>query len=595
MNNRIIWHRSGDFYQALQYRGPLTNIVRFINTAEHAVYIREITVSLRSDTGANIRLKASPFLYKDLENACKDLFGKDEISSTWLPLDVVSIPLNEANLKKIMSVLYQLNAQNDLSIILIFDLIQIVNALKSPLSASFYTKKHYIKERSVSNAHTNPARKQSLKLVKFLSHTDYSDQHEKELKKLLVAGEDPNQQKGLGSTPLYEVVASSKFHRTSIFLLLCYGANPWKARHSFDGLCVIEFARAFKRKDEYEFIMNTYCQVERRNQNSKIVKLNHAQFRPKSNSIITHFEFSNSLFITSEFKSVQNLSSNEIKQLFNVYSRCYSSKENINDAFIKAFSFEQGKMIDILRNKEHQIIGAVVSVVRKSKNDIHVFINDSILHPDYQGCGLMPLIDYRLPFALKLIYPECNVSILFFAASYNAIRRIEKTLYFPKYQPDGMKERVKDIYAKVFQYSVEWHDADDGVFFTITEKNQVTVNVSRKPLTTLLEEFYYQQLNSKNKGYVPVLILPEEDLLSTLHDILSPRDINFYGQYKQFAALLRNSNILSDRPSTFSQNEKSIVMNSAHLFYTGKNVAVNEERMMKYAEPEMRTSIFSKY
>lgn len=599
MHNRVNWCRAGNFYQSLQYSVDadyfMTNSVDFKNTAESNVIIRKITVLFYSNGDAKITLQASPFSYKKLLLACQNLFQKNEINE-WLGLDTICFMFNTSSLEKIIILFHDL--PDEFPEILIQELTQLVNSLEFPHPKSFYTKKHLMSEKTVSEQHINPLRKNSHGIIKLLNEYDinYSaDGLEKKLKKLLVKGEDPNQQNKLGDTPLYQAVMSIKFNPVTTLLLLCYGANPWKSRNTVLGLSPIEIARKYEKKEVYQFMMNACYQIEKRTQSSNTTKLNNVQLRPKNNMIINHFELSNSLLITTEFKKIQDLTAQDKTQLFDVYKHCYFSKDNINDAFIKAFSPEKGKVIDILRDKNHHIIGAVTSVIRKSGNDVYVFISDSFLHSDYQGCGIMPLIDYRLPFALQSLYREYNVSILYFAASYNAVRRVEKALFFPKYQPDGMKERVKDVYANVFKYSIDWHQANDGVFFNVAEENHVYVNVNRKPLTTLLEEFYYQHLKGNGEGYIPVLIPAEEDLLSTLHDMLSPRDINFYSQCQQFAEMLENSNILSQCLPSVRQGNKSMVMNSDHLFWARKNIPIDETRMIKYSVPEPKSISISKY
>lgn len=602
MNNRTWWRRLGDFYSGTQHvsgidyaRRALYPVmvdgVTFRNAAPAKVIMREISIMRYSDGDTRVDLTTSPFRYDELLKTCKLFFTEEEFELRGGISDTINLKFAERTIPTLIKMLHFLNKQfstAEFSEDLLSELIHIHGSLEiNP--KNFYAQKHVLGEGTISNAHVNPERKDShhmLKLLQYFPAKGFLKDLEISLKKYLVKGEDPNQKNGLGETPLS---LGLNYDQMTLFLLLCYGANPWEPT-DFSGLSAIEIAKKYYKPEKYDYLIEACSRSEAKPNKfipRALVESTHMFLR--ENKIVTYIQRSDQSSLVSELKKMQQLTDSERLMLFSIYKLAFKAEVNAQETFAHSFSPDEGKLIDILRDKNGRIVGADTFIVRKTNKEIFILIDLSFLHPDQQGCGFMPFIDYRLPFALQQLYLKHQVSILFTAASYNALKKIEKTLFFPKFQPDGMKEKVKQIFTQIFNYPLTWIDAPDGIFFIVREKNQVSATPRYRPASTLLEEFYYNHL-SGIAGYIPVLVQPGHDLLSILNDQLAPMNINFQNQYQQLAKTISTTKIIDINGNQY--NGDGSIYNSDYAFWSGKKVQFkNNSSYEKSLLPESKKDL----
>lgn len=583
------WHRIGTFYELKQtvssadwtrrLQCPVQiHGVSFRNSMPSEVILRQIYVMQYTDGSARIDLKASPFKFDELIKAYNFIFKtnytiEDSLSQT-LKLEFTA----ETGLKliELFNYLNTKSQSEEFSPELMAEIIQLSASLKMNRDL-FYTQKHKISEGTVSTAHVNPSREKSKDLVNLLQYAPVNKQSEleKDLKKLLTKGEDPNQESGLGQTPLSLAVLGCD--KLILMLLLCYGANPWAPTNDFSGFAPIELAKLYNDNEKFTFIEKACAQVEKPTSVSRsLSSVKTIDTFANANKVTTIIELADSkTTLVSTLKEISELTEEETSQLLDLYTHIFhTSTEDIKKGFDQAFSPAPGKWIDIIRDKTGRIIGAATYILRKETNDLYLMVDLSFLHPDYQGCGIMPLIDYRVAFALQKLFPNFNTYVVFLAASYAAFRRVEHLLCTPKYQPEGIKDRLKHVFADLFHYSLTWNDTPDGVYFNVKEENQlVSTNKQTKSNAPIMEEFFHQHLRGAMDGYIPVLIPVRDDLLAALQNMLSPRQINFNDQCQFLAKALEKSTLLDDSMNAKGhglKNNKAI--SSKYLFWNNQQV-----------------------
>lgn len=420
--------------------------------------------------------------------------------------------------------------------------------------------------------------------MRFNLRTGRLDTLEIQLKQVLAQGENPNYLDADQMSPLYWATKRIKSPDV-IKLLLCYGAEILVS-NTWNTLTPIEDAKRNNNLACYDLLNTVY-------QQSKIIPSNPAsKFRVETidhvinNGIInSYIRFTNNLLLNSELKKMSSVCSNELEQLFELYAGIYqATPDDIRKSFADTFAPAEGKLVTILREQSRKIIGAVTYAIQSENNEVYVLVDQSFLHPDYQGIGIMPLFDYQIPFALQALYNK-KTFVLFLAASYNAWRRVEHIPCVPKYHNEGSKNQIKHLFNDLFKCPISITDTPDGVFFTAKEETQLAVIPAKKAKTSIMEDFFNTHLRAAGAGYVPVLIPVAEDLLVVLQNMLQGRGVHFKDQYQLLAKSLSQTNLLKTSTSKSMFSSKSIFWNNQNTAF--KDASLNSTKMVSLVQSKL--------
>lgn len=555
---------------------PYTDYVHFINASYGLRAIRAIRLDFYCPFGKTPRIlfKISPFNKQELKDIFRNFFSdtSDLISLGGL---IFQIALNKQSLEKIFAIFDVLNAQNEHEAfpeILKSELLNIYNFKTGNTCHGM----HLIPEQ--------PFLKKSSKILRlFLENPKDTNPQmmENTLKALLVKGENPNAKNTLGATSLGMAIGYSE---NLVFLLLCYGADPLISASLLNGYSAIEMAKS-EPENIYTCIETWLKSPVYHARPSKTVS--GVDLIPTRTSIRTVISMEDNSQLWSELKSVQDLDEDERTALFPLYRQAFHAEDgDIAASFEHAFSPASGKLIDILRNDQGKIIGADVSLVKKTEDSIYVYIDLSFLDPRFRGAGIMPLVNFRLPFALQDLYERYQVYILFLSASYPAIRRVEKTLFFPKFQTENMATDLQNTFLNIFNYPLQWKKTADEAYWTVQEEHQVSVSPVEKKRRTGMETFYYKHLCGSQNAYVPVMLHPGIDFLRVLHAVLATHQINFLSHCRELAKILSETRILAGISPEFVKTQASGRIYESHAMFWNKKRIPVDENIIRHAFSE---------
>lgn len=603
MPNKNYWFRVNNFYDGKRYASywgfnyisldyifdedpNSTNVVAFLNMSPAEALVRSIKIIKYTDNTIKILIEPSPLKYEAFSLECfrslKTTFRQDTLFKdnnkvlskhikNSLGRKVIEIVGDASSLLLLLQFFEQLNLHSEIEEfpeILFSELVAMYDYLHQNIPHD-----HFIAEpetRSPVYREFIPKNRLFTLLTNYPKNPDVN-QLEIQLKQLLAEGDNPNYQDVDDTSLLYH--ATRKFKSPVMLqLLLCYGAQIM-VTNRWDLLTPLEFAMRSNNLVSYNLLNTAY-------QQSKIIyrapsnesRVRNIQTFISKNKVSSSIQFVNNLVITSELKAMSALCPEELVALFCLYEKIYQASQNdIRESFAQTFTPDNGKFINLLRDASGAIIGAVASIVREENHEIYVLVDQSFLHPKYQGIGIMPLFDYQLPFALQNL-TNTKTSILFLAASYNAWRRVQNIPCFPKYQNKQSKNQIKHLFNEVFNARVKMTDTPDGVFCTVSEETKLSVTTSRKPKTSIMEDFFYNHLCANSEGYVPVLVLVAEELLVTLQTMLQIRGIDFKEQNQVFATALNKTNLLAscNFASFFSAGKAKVFTNPSDLVVRSK-------------------------
>lgn len=599
-NKASLWYRSkGDLYASFKQKrnGDTIREVEFTNAAAAAVIIRQIEIHCNEGKHTFIKFKVSPFKWDIFKYSCSMWFS-DEGEDVLIYSDYrksITVKWTQPSFINMMAMFLYLNLKYDE----IFD-VNLESEL-SNINALINGKENCIQQHLIQPGIPDISPDNDIiTLFKTYGENNSPLYLEKNLKKALVAGANPNQKNVNGETPLSVLFLHMNavlVNREILFLLLfSYGANIWVSVNKLTGYSLIELFKYQQSPEDFEY-WESWLKSPVYLQKISPVRIEGIDLIATKKTLCTTISLNDSSILWSELKAMHDLEYEEKKALFPLYAQAFQARDgDILTSFDHAFAPLCGKLIDIIRNQYGRIVGANVFIINGNEKSILVYIDLSFLHPDYRGMGIMPLIDFRLPFALQHLFGEHQISILFLSASYHAMRKVEGTLFFPKYQTENMMNCVKSAFTEVYNSPLQWTTPDD-IYWTVSEENQVVVTPPLKDTSTPMEIFYYTQLCGSQKGYVPVMLYPGLDMLQKLHALLAPRQVNFLRHCRELSDILSQTKILTDINPAFENRKPSHhIYKSREMFWNAQRIPIPESVINDaFSHPEMHHKMNAKF
>lgn len=346
---------------------------------------------------------------------------------------------------------------------------------------------HVTEEIEHIGPHTKPSQT-------FLELLDEKDIPIKKLKRFLIAGENPNQEDGYGTTLIEK--SSMNDDLTALELILMYGGNPFIVYDNEISFCKSYFDTFFQykhvRPKVYHLFVTTFSKPTKP-VNLKIdeqPKVRTALVFGTNHLIMSLFIFPKNIFIFSIIKTPDHLTKSEINALYRLHRDFFNpnnqnEKECLDDFYTDLFG--TNKLITLIYRNE-ELIGFHVGKVIHSKKYPDHSVYDGVVtvsKEQYRIPGLMCFFSFRIAFGLSPINDK--VAVLHNPMHYLSSRLTSplKTK-FPKYQPPHVTELVKEVMEE------EYKDQQLVLEETTCYVNE-TYSVEIRPKNDNLEEKHFNR------------------------------------------------------------------------------------------------------
>lgn len=384
------WVRVGDYYQRAIGKSDLTNSVTYKNTSLTAIVI-EIHVLRYFDGDRALTLIASPFESTKLESAilsAKFTGSECRKESSFgygsnLSYKIYFIKDGLATFKKLNQVFSAINgkmSRPDISSALITE----INQLISETKLKNINKKHLIEEEHVIQPHVNPAKKNSYVILDLLSNHKISDKELLEgIDRELTDGADPNQQRrGYGDTPIILALYDRPLRlvKLLVFRFLAHRADPFKRYGYISYHSALDVTRLYNQIEIFDFIIASMTRPEK-----PIMKVEKTEYKLLDGKIQLTFTYANDFSFVIDLKSLSDLTDDENKKLFEVFSVTFQN--NLEKNYSRSFSPDKNKLIQLIYAKDKNkitLIGAILYEIIKPEGEEYKY--RFTVHEEY---GLM--------------------------------------------------------------------------------------------------------------------------------------------------------------------------------------------------------------
>ena len=344
-----------------------------------------------------------------------------------------------------------------------------------------------------------------------------------------------------------------------IKLLLFYGADPL-AKHPHFHKSALTLASESNHQDIVDLLLSAAKEVEFKiseetlQEPNDLVKNMEQQFKrikacknftragsdvigidieEQDGNILTTFKREGDKKITAVQKSSEDLTSEELMKIFELYSSNFEIKFignllpyfsfmlkpiAIGTAIFNSYIFNTFDLIasskkllfDIIRNEQDEIVGfncfdIIEGEFNKQKYKV-VYCRLACVEKEYRGTRIMSLLSFRGAHALKQLHPDEEIYVFFDAIHINSYRQIFDLPHYPKNRCECSREFVLEILKKI--YGEEKAKEFDGIEdFFIRSESSVSggkPNPETYDLPIILKYFDEQTRNKENAG-IPVI------------------------------------------------------------------------------------------
>ena len=169
-----LWYRvGGNFYENVLGSSSLDRLIRFRNTTRTSI-IKEIEVYryVNKKKGLLLCLKTSPFRHYELLQACKELLSPNDYEVRDYEINIKFNSTSSFN--KVIKLFEHLNKKNTY-IELPTEILTEITQISDTLHYSGKSHQHIVSERELLKTHVNPARTDSLALIRLLNEIKTSN------------------------------------------------------------------------------------------------------------------------------------------------------------------------------------------------------------------------------------------------------------------------------------------------------------------------------------------------------------------------------------------------------------------------------------
>lgn len=562
------WYREGDFYinqntnlyfpggriisrQHTEDSEPKnTNKVIFKNLSP-AITLKKIQIKHYSDGVTEIFLDPSVFHIKELHDLCRQYFNIAYDGERSLPericLSFQTLIELKKSIPKIFKLLFYLNKKYERQEFSKDILSEFCNIFKFLQTRNELAHKHSISENLQSQAHINPLRKKSTKLVNYLYFTKKPET--KVIHALLRQGEDPNQTDSEGTFPLYHAVQRLT---VEVVKLLCFYKADF-ARRPYNGSIndnnAIELTKKYNSVDKFNIFKEACTPL------NKILKVpqltvQNIQLSSHNKEIITALTFTNKRMIVTRLMTSESFYNKEKEIERNAVFKLFSEtfKDRLGDEKIfkeeheETFCPEKNKWIEIfIDQNEKRIIGFNVFRVVENKGELVLKCEYAAIdsHSILRGSGGVVFFPFRIGFALQLLKPEFIVKVYYLAIHYFSYASLQDELITPKFQPKHMIESNQRLVNQDFNRVVP---IIDGGYIETRSLPEVIIPLKKKKMS-FQEDCFNEFIlgNGSNRAAVVSTIAGQGLFNSLSRRINHFLGINFPEHTIAFSECLRNN------------------------------------------------------
>ena len=593
MNSRD-WYRDDDYYRirydqcwGLERLGIMniaslesfnwreSNSVRFRKNFSNT--IKQITVTRTFKGDITIKLTPADGCYESFYRACHRLLENVKfeivINSPHTSTNSVTIPLNTLGILRCDITQDAINQLTNTSIIIQFNSIDVIEKIRriapsditqnvvAELTNIFNydptnlkpTDKHIVPHGNCLKSWTNPARKDSMKLItemqrinseidanKIPSKTMVDDYHG-----LLLKGENVHQHED-GKSALWYALFND--HIIFLSLLLQYGANPLMRFNGYHFKCARADALIHKRSQHLRLIDEaTFPSPEFLFKTPKN-KLVITETVSDAKQIITTFKFPRQP-IVAQLTRMNKLTPEVVnikEKLYEFFKTYFTDPDEnkIRSAFEDAFECDQNKFVERIYDANKKLIGFNNLDIFEVQGTIILHCAYSAIDSEHQGQGLMPILAFRLAFSLQDLYPQ-KVAIFFSPmelSAYSLMDMNSDLLHVPKYQSDHMPSLMDAILMKIYKGKLPEIIHRQSIWGVIEEYTlKVRTTKLNRPKNSFLASFFDNYIKCpESKDMIPVsLVYVSDESFKKFHDCAYNLGINSVDLTSQQAKALR--------------------------------------------------------
>ncbi len=518
------WSRRGDFF-AIDFNrsGQLIHQVNYrVNTFSGLV--KEIFVSHYSDHDMMVDLQATKGSHSIVIGAVLEFFQPDEVSIPKTGLYYVKISIStKVLLNKLRKVFDYLNDKYN-AVLFSGELINEINLIHEsiyyPVADKVY--KHTMAKYIHWYDRVNPARKNSKQLVKLIDGFKELDKAGiKKFKKLLTQGEDTQQRNEFGQTVFYHAIYRHK-NPEILELLVVYdnGEGPFIRDNGSFYMDAHEMALESNQMYKVKILEQAVSRIRRPPQGARQSGVLNADVYFHDGKIISDFECANNVTINTVFQNVQRITSAERKAVYELFAMLFEvpSDQN-NQELLNIFNQElahKNKFIEIIRIGNAIVGFNLFRFVILPEYPKHMFVicDYTMMHPQYRGFAIIPLLGNRPAYALQLLLPDYKVGIFFSAVHYNSYRMV-RGLNYPMHQPEWMEPLILALLKFVYQGQPDF--VHDVMTCYVKENIKVKGAESIRPTSDIWQKFFYKYIlgrvfeNEKDPRSAPVLYFVDDE------------------------------------------------------------------------------------
>lgn len=541
------WYRIGDFYKSHHFpfgatHSAITNSVVFQNTT--SAHLLKLGIQRDGAKKLKIQIIPAPYNKNEVQTQCLNEFSDEELleprnlgkpttpDTAYLNYNrSVTIKFTPTTCQKLLAMLSRNWGDANTH-----DIRTELKQISNYTQACQY--KHVVPASiAYASSYVNPALQRSTALVDFIME---SSGNSKQLQKLLLSGEDPNQRNDHGETALYRAAITQD--SKSVHLLLCYGGNPFDREN---GTFQSAFEVSFEWGDSKSLDLYNYAKPEKLAApcSKSLMKIKSIALVLDGNIPLTRIDFTNETYVFTTLKKPKQITSIEFKQLFQKFQKAFQLDEKSFGEDINS----ENNIIEMIYNEKRELIGFnIFELITPSKNKDYLIVHClyTYIETEYRGNGLMDFLVYRLVAAIKHGVDNKKIGFLGGAITPNGYRLVHEFAHYPKYQPDHMHQLLDDILRKVYK-------SDDLKLFrngiTCFTEEKVSVKVNRKEKLDIHERFFYEYLlgidinsTQENNRAAPILFLIENKSFYRMNEGFLKFGINFQEHTLELAKRLKH-------------------------------------------------------